>query len=67
MLVGIITSEFRQTVSPEQIIALEKAGCERFHIVDSRRDLESLRLLLAPNDILIEVAPHQGLREIRLH
>ena len=67
MLVGIIMCESRQTVLPEQIIALEKVGCERFHIVDSRCDRDSLRQLLAPTDILVEAAPHQGVREIRLH
>jgi predicted dinucleotide-utilizing enzyme len=67
MLVGVILCKPRQTVLLEEMIALEKAGCERFHIVDSRCDLDSLRQLLAPTDILVEAASRQGIREIRLH
>ena len=67
MLVGIIKCGPRQTVLPEQIIALEKAGCERFHIVDRPDDLTSLRQTLAPSDLVIEVDPGRGIREIRIH
>ena len=67
MLVGIIMCGSRQTVLPEQIIALEKVGCERFHIVDHADDLDRLRQALAPSDLLIAADPSQGVREVRLH
>ena len=67
MLIGIIMCGPRQIVSPEQIIALEKVGCERFHIVDRAGDLDRLRQALAPSDLLITTDPSQGVREVRLH
>ena len=67
MLVGIIKCGPRQTILPEQIIALERVGCERFHIVDRLSDLDSLRQTLAPSDVVIEADPNRGVREIRLH
>jgi hypothetical protein len=63
MLIGIIMSGSRP-VLPEQIIALEKFGCERFHIVDRLDNLDNLRRILAPTDLLIEADPRQGLREV---
>ena len=67
MLVGIIMCGPRQHILPEQIIALEKVGCERFHIVDRAADLDRLRQALAPTDLLIAADPGQGVREVRLH
>lgn len=67
MLVGIVISGPNHSVLPEQIIALEKAGCERFHIVDLVDDLKRLRRTLAPTDLLIEIDPRQGFREVSLH
>ena len=67
MLVGVIMCRPRQIVSPEQIIALEKVGCERFHIVDRAGDLDRLRQALAPSDLLITADTSQGVREVHLH
>lgn len=67
MLIGIIMCGPCQTILPEQIIALEKVGCERFHIVDRAGDLDSLRQTLAPSDLLIQADPSHGVREVRLH
>ena len=67
MLVGIIMCGPRQAVLPEQVIALEKVGCERFHIVDHAGTLDRLRRALAPTDLLIAADPSQGVREVRLH
>ena len=67
MLIGIIILEPRQNVLPEQIIALEKAGCERFHIVDHASSLDGLRRTLAPTDLMIVADPSQGVREVVLH
>ena len=67
MLIGIIMCGPRQTVPSEQIIALEKIGCERFHIVDQADNFDRLRQALAPTDLLIAADRSQGIREVRLH
>lgn len=67
MLVGIIMHSSREGVLPEQVIALERAGCERFHILSKASDLDLLRKTLPTNDLLIEADPHQGIREVHLH
>ena len=67
MLIGIIMRRPRQAVLPEQVIALEKAGCERFHILDHAGDLDLLRQALPSTDLLIEADPHRGVREVHLH
>jgi hypothetical protein len=67
MLVGIVISVPGHSVLPAQIIALEKAGCERFHIVRRTDDLKSLRHTLGSTDLLIEADPSQGCREFPLH
>lgn len=66
MLIGIIMCGPRQTVLPEQIIALEKAGCERFHIVDPAGNLGRLRRALAPTDLLVAADSGEGVREVIL-
>ena len=67
MLVGIVMRRPSQAVLPEQIIALEKAGCERFHVLDNASDLDLLRKNLPSTDLLIEADPHRGVREVHLH
>lgn len=67
MLIGVVVSGSRHTVLPEQIIALEKAGCQRFHIVDRVDDLDNLRRTLAPTDLLIKADVRQGVSEVPAH
>jgi hypothetical protein len=67
MLIGIVISGPRHSVLPEQIIALEKAGCERFHVVEQADDLKNLRRTLGPTDLLIAADPRHGCCEITLH
>lgn len=67
MLIGVVVSGPQHTVPTEQIIALENAGCERFHIVDRADDLDSLRRVLAPTDVLIKADLRQGVSEVPAH
>lgn len=67
MLVGVIRPEPHSNLLTEQVIALEKAGCERIHVVGQDADLESLRQRLRPADILMTTGPDHDVREIILH
>lgn len=67
MLVGIIMHNPRGAILSEQMIALEKAGCERFHVLSTASDLELLLQNLPKTDLLIEADMDRGIREIHLH